>query len=61
MFSTSSNIGAYAKNRQSKEALRLFYEMQLASVVPDKVMIVSVFCACGDACALGLGRWFIVI
>ncbi|KAJ7946402.1 Pentatricopeptide repeat-containing protein [Quillaja saponaria] len=44
------------KRQQSNEALRLFHEMQLANVVPDKVTIISVLSACGNLGALGMGK-----
>ncbi|KAA8519187.1 hypothetical protein F0562_013442 [Nyssa sinensis] len=56
IVSWSSMIATYAKSRQSNKALRLFHEMQLANVVPDKVTMVSVLCACGDVGALGMGK-----
>lgn len=39
--------------QSSNDALRLFHEMQLANVVPNKVTMVSVLLACGDVRALG--------
>ncbi|XP_010938918.1 pentatricopeptide repeat-containing protein At2g29760, chloroplastic-like [Elaeis guineensis] len=56
LFSWSLMISAYAQSRQSSEALRLFREMQLANVVPDKVTMVSVLSACGDLGALSMGK-----
>uniref|UniRef100_A0A7N0ULG8 DYW domain-containing protein n=1 Tax=Kalanchoe fedtschenkoi TaxID=63787 RepID=A0A7N0ULG8_KALFE len=57
VVSWSSMIAAYAKSRQSNEALKLFHEMQLANVVvPDRITMVSVLSACGDAGALGMGK-----
>lgn len=56
LFSWSSMISAYAQSRQSSEALRLFREMQLANVVPDKVTMVSVLSACTDLGALSMGK-----
>lgn len=49
-------IATCSKNRQSNEALRLFQEMQLANMVPDKVTFVSVLLACGEMGALGTGK-----
>ncbi|KAK1427884.1 hypothetical protein QVD17_16595 [Tagetes erecta] len=40
----------------SSEALRMFNEMQLADMLPDKITIVSVLSACGDLGALGMGK-----
>ncbi|KAK9057914.1 hypothetical protein SSX86_022753 [Deinandra increscens subsp. villosa] len=40
----------------SHEALRLFDEMQLAKISPDKITIVCVLSACGDLGALGMGK-----
>ncbi|XP_057949062.1 pentatricopeptide repeat-containing protein At5g66520-like [Malania oleifera] len=44
------------KNGRSVETLRLFHEMQLANVAPDKVTMVSILSTCGDVGALGMGR-----
>ncbi|XP_038988634.1 pentatricopeptide repeat-containing protein At5g66520-like [Phoenix dactylifera] len=56
LFSWSSMISAYAQSRQSSGALRLFHEMQLANVAPDKVTMVSVLSACSDLGALSMGK-----
>ncbi|CAM8933962.1 unnamed protein product [Rhodiola kirilowii] len=56
VVSWSSMIAAYAKSRQPNEALKLFHEMQLENVMPDRITMVSVLSACGDAGALGMGK-----
>nr|XP_043611356.1 putative pentatricopeptide repeat-containing protein At5g40405 [Erigeron canadensis] len=40
----------------SREALRLFHEMQLGKFLPDKITVVSVLSACGDLGALDMGK-----
>ncbi|PIA38737.1 hypothetical protein AQUCO_02700145v1 [Aquilegia coerulea] len=56
LVSWSSMIAGYARSRQSKEALMLFHDMQLANVKPDGVTMVSILSACGDMGALGMGN-----
>ncbi|PKA54716.1 Pentatricopeptide repeat-containing protein [Apostasia shenzhenica] len=56
LISWSSIISAYAQCRKSSEALRLFHEMQMHDIVPDKVTMVSVLSSCGDIGALSMGK-----
>ncbi|XP_024963410.1 pentatricopeptide repeat-containing protein At2g44880-like [Cynara cardunculus var. scolymus] len=55
-FSWRSTVGQYSNSKQPHEALRLFHEMQLTNLLPDKITIISVLSACGDLGALGMGR-----
>lgn len=41
---------------QSNESLKLFHDMQLANMVPDKITLISVLNACGNLGALGMGK-----
>ncbi|CBI41082.3 unnamed protein product, partial [Vitis vinifera] len=56
LVSWNTMIHGHASLGDSNEALRLFHEMQLANVLPDKVTMVSVLSACGDVGALGMGK-----
>ncbi|KAL4398252.1 hypothetical protein HN51_002862 [Arachis hypogaea] len=42
--------------QQSNEALKLFHEMQVANVVPDRVTMLSVLSVCASLGALGMGK-----
>lgn len=53
----SAMIGGCARNAESRDAVSLFREMQVAGVRPDEVTIVSVLSACADLGALETGRW----
>lgn len=50
------DIATGEQRQQSNEALRLFHDMQLANMVPDKITIISVLNACGNLGALGMGK-----
>ncbi|KAF7803850.1 pentatricopeptide repeat-containing protein [Senna tora] len=52
----SFDIATSEQRRQSTEALKLFHDMQLANVVPDKITMISVLNACGNVGALGMGK-----
>ncbi|XP_071721171.1 putative pentatricopeptide repeat-containing protein At5g40405 [Rutidosis leptorrhynchoides] len=54
LVSSSSMVACYSKSSMSHEALKLFNEMQLAKLLPDKITVVSVLSACGDLGALGM-------
>ncbi|KAK7260882.1 hypothetical protein RIF29_27181 [Crotalaria pallida] len=53
----SAMIGGYARLGRSAEVVGLFREMQVASVRPDEITMVSVLSACTDLGALELGKW----
>ncbi|KAI3965292.1 hypothetical protein MKW92_040837 [Papaver armeniacum] len=59
-FTTAGIIGdarqLFVTRRESNEALRLFQEMQLANVKPDKVTMVCVLSSCGELGALNMGK-----
>ncbi|XP_011620923.2 pentatricopeptide repeat-containing protein At5g66520-like [Amborella trichopoda] len=55
LVSWSSMIAGYTRTRRPNDALRLFYDMQLANVKPDKITVVSVLSACGDLGAINTG------
>lgn len=56
VVSWSSMISGYARRRLPGEALKLFREMQVAGVSPDKVTMASLLSAAGDLGALATGR-----
>ncbi|KAL8214748.1 hypothetical protein R6Q57_004197 [Mikania cordata] len=51
-----TSLGCCSNRSLSNEALRLFDEMQLAKLLPDKITIVTVLSACGDLGALRVGK-----
>ncbi|XP_068658036.1 pentatricopeptide repeat-containing protein At4g21065-like [Aristolochia californica] len=55
--SWSAMIGGYVRNSRSSEAIGMFRKMQMASVKPDEVTMVTVLSACADLGALEIGRW----
>eukprot|EP01018_Ginkgo_biloba_P008465 Gb_26313 [translate_table: standard] len=52
----SAMIAGYTQNGYNVEALKLFRQMQLAGVEPDKFTFASVLPACGSLAALDYGR-----
>ncbi|MED6219486.1 hypothetical protein PIB30_036267 [Stylosanthes scabra] len=51
-----ASLGDVEQRQQSNEALKLFHEMQVANVVPDRVTMSSVLSACASLGALGMGK-----
>ncbi|XP_028797023.1 pentatricopeptide repeat-containing protein At5g66520-like [Neltuma alba] len=50
------DIASSEQRQQSNQALKLFHDMQLANVAPDKITLISVLNACGNVGALGMGK-----
>ncbi|GAV88372.1 PPR domain-containing protein/PPR_2 domain-containing protein/DYW_deaminase domain-containing protein [Cephalotus follicularis] len=55
--SWSTMIGGCARSGRSTEAIDLFRKMQISSVSPDEITMVSVLSACTDLGALELAKW----
>ncbi|XLT29709.1 hypothetical protein HN873_061001 [Arachis hypogaea] len=53
----SAMIQGYASNGLPKEALDLFFEMQMENLRPDCYAMVGVLSACARLGALELGNW----
>ncbi|KAL9230730.1 hypothetical protein vseg_006044 [Gypsophila vaccaria] len=57
-FSWNAMIGGYCQNKQPHEALTLFHEMMLNTVIePDEVTVVCILPAIADLGALDMGCW----
>ncbi|KAK9757770.1 hypothetical protein RND81_01G184700 [Saponaria officinalis] len=57
-FSWNAMIGGYCQNKQPHEALKLFHEMLLNTVIePDEVTVISILPAIADLGALDMGCW----
>eukprot|EP01018_Ginkgo_biloba_P023309 Gb_30523 [translate_table: standard] len=56
VISWNSIIAAYAQNEHANEALALFHEMQLVSMKPNSVTMVTVLAACAQLGALDQGK-----
>eukprot|EP01018_Ginkgo_biloba_P012902 Gb_06272 [translate_table: standard] len=56
LISWNAMITRYARDGLAKEALKLFREMQLASLKPDSVTIASALHVCSDLAALQQGK-----
>ncbi|CAN0860634.1 Pentatricopeptide repeat-containing protein At2g44880 [Linum grandiflorum] len=58
LFSWNAMIGGYCQNKQPREAVVLFREMQSnTSLEPDEVTVVGILSAIADLGAVELGRW----
>lgn len=53
----SAMISGYSQARRCKEALSVFHDMQMASVEPNEVTMVSVLSCCAVLGALETGKW----
>ncbi|XP_020251014.1 pentatricopeptide repeat-containing protein At4g14820 [Asparagus officinalis] len=53
----SAMISGYAESDRPAEALKLFNEMQLSNVRPDKITMLSVISACANLGALDQAHW----
>ncbi|KAG0455966.1 hypothetical protein HPP92_023754 [Vanilla planifolia] len=53
----SAMIGGYVRSGRSRDAIVLFREMQVGTVQPDDVTIMTVLSACVDLGALNLTKW----
>ncbi|PIN03651.1 hypothetical protein CDL12_23822 [Handroanthus impetiginosus] len=49
-------IAVYANNSMSTEAIDLYLQMEANGIEPDAITIASVLPACGDLCAISLGK-----
>eukprot|EP01018_Ginkgo_biloba_P025793 Gb_04079 [translate_table: standard] len=57
VVSWSAMIAGYAQNGRASEALTLFNQMQLSSVNPNSITMVTVLSACAHLGALQQGKW----
>ncbi|KAM7274100.1 hypothetical protein ACFE04_028764 [Oxalis oulophora] len=57
IVSWTSVISGLVQCKYPKDALELFYEMQVSGLEPDKVILTSVLSACSSLGALDYGRW----
>eukprot|EP01018_Ginkgo_biloba_P020809 Gb_00201 [translate_table: standard] len=57
VISWNAMIAGYAQNGYAKEALSLFYQMQVANMMPDPFTMVSVLQACAHLGAMQQGKW----
>ncbi|XP_008804951.2 pentatricopeptide repeat-containing protein At4g14820 [Phoenix dactylifera] len=57
LVSWSAMISGYAESDQPNEAIKLFNEMQLSGVRPDRITMLSVISACAHLGALDQAKW----
>lgn len=58
VISWNAIIGVFAQNGHGKEALNLFYQMQLECIEPDYATFISILTACSHAGLVNLGWYF---
>ena len=57
LISWTTMITGLVQNNSPKDALKVFHDMQISGIEPDKMTLTSVLSACASLGALATGRW----